>query len=99
MNMTPKKILSLPVYGSGTTLGLIAAILLLPGGLIMAFAFGCYWLADKLSEEQDDECDLTVKEVDGNGKTCDNCLWVDVCTIGLVGIACEDWEKDFANED
>ncbi|MBW2645216.1 MAG: hypothetical protein JRE23_03370 [Deltaproteobacteria bacterium] len=64
ITMTPKKILSLPVYGSGTTLGLIAAILLLPGGLIMAFALGCYWLADRLSNDDDKEyhCDMTVEE-------------------------------------
>jgi hypothetical protein len=62
--MTPKKILSLPVYGSGTTLGLIAAILLLPGGLIMAIALGCYWLADKMSDDDEDypTCDMTVEE-------------------------------------
>jgi hypothetical protein len=63
MNMTPKKILSLPVYGSGTTLGLIAAILLLPGGLIMAVALGCYWLADRMSDEDDScHCDMSIEE-------------------------------------
>jgi hypothetical protein len=64
MKMTPKKILSLPVYGSGTTFGLIAAILLLPGGLIMAIALGLYWLADKLSADDPDypTCDMTVEE-------------------------------------
>jgi hypothetical protein len=69
--MTPKKILSIPVYGSGTTLGVIAAILLLPGGLIMAFALGCYWLADRMASADiedcatihgDYECDMTIEE-------------------------------------
>jgi hypothetical protein len=63
MNMTPKKIISLPVYGTGTTLGLIAAILLLPGGLVMAIALGVYWLADKLSDDDGHEIfDTTIEE-------------------------------------
>ena len=49
MNMTPKKILSLPTYVGGTAVGLIACILVIPGVLVMALAFGLYWLADRMS--------------------------------------------------
>jgi hypothetical protein len=80
MFMTPKKILSLPVYGSGTTLGLIAAILLLPGGLILAFALGCYWLADRLSDDEDDEA------------LCRNCKYDDACLSPSDGW-CDRWEE------
>jgi hypothetical protein len=64
MNMTPKKILSLPTYLTGTTLGLVASILLLPGGFIMALAFGAYWLADRLNSDEEYTCDMTVEEFD-----------------------------------
>jgi hypothetical protein len=36
MFLTPKKILSYPVYGTGTTVGVIATILLVPGGIVLA---------------------------------------------------------------
>jgi hypothetical protein len=62
--MKPKKILALPTYLSGTTLGIIASILLLPGGFIMGIAFGLYWLADRMDSEEEDcyECDMTIEE-------------------------------------
>jgi hypothetical protein len=64
MFMKPKKILALPTYLTGTTLGLVASILLLPGGFIMGIAFGMYWLADRMNSDEEDcyECDMTIEE-------------------------------------
>jgi len=82
MFMTTKKVLSLPVYGSGTMVGLVASILLLPGGLIMAFAFGCYWLADRLSSDDGDDEAL-----------CSNCKYDDAC-LTANDDWCDRWEDD-----
>jgi hypothetical protein len=62
--MTPKKILSLPVYIAGTILDLIAAIIAVPAALILAGGLGLYWLADKLSADDPDypTCDMTIEE-------------------------------------
>jgi hypothetical protein len=56
MNMTPNKILSLPVYLVGTTLGIVASILVLPGGLVMAMAYAVYWLADRMATGDTEDC-------------------------------------------
>jgi hypothetical protein len=108
--MTPKKILSIPVYGSGTTLGVIAAILLLPGGLILFFAMCCYWLADRMASADiedcatihgDYECDMTIEEYEaGNGTPhrCDNCTFGDAC-LTAASHSCTDWESEKDVED
>jgi hypothetical protein len=56
MNMTTDKILSLPVYLVGTILGIVAAILILPGLVVMSMAGGLYWLADRMATGDTEDC-------------------------------------------
>jgi hypothetical protein len=95
--MTPKKILSIPVYGTGLTLGWLGLLLILPGGLLILAGLGLAWLADKLSAEDQDypTCDLTIKEFEegvdiGTDQTCDNCVYGDACLQPSDGW-CDQW--------
>ena len=87
MNMTPKKILSIPVYSTGTILGIIASILVLPGGFIMALAIGIYWLADKLSSDDYVECDMTLEEFEQGMKD------IDEATVAPIVDAMREWNS------
>jgi hypothetical protein len=62
--MTPNKILSLPVYLTGSTLGIVASILVIPGGLVMALAIGIYWLADRMSKSEGDDINYDISQYD-----------------------------------
>lgn len=46
---TVKKVLSLPLYGSGLTIGALGLCIVLPGGLLMLGALGVFWVADRLT--------------------------------------------------
>jgi hypothetical protein len=104
MNMTPNKILSLPVRLSGSTLGIVASVLVIPGGLVMALAFGLYWLADRMSKSSNTDeyrCDMTIEEYESDigmydrdkSQGCGNCVYNDAC-LTEDDDWCDGWESD-----
>ena len=97
MNMTPKKILSIPAYGTGLTIGWIGLLLIIPGGLFILAGLGISWLADRLSSDDSRYyCDLTVEEyerdIEPKAQFCRDCVYGDACLRNPYD-SCRDWVR------
>jgi hypothetical protein len=62
MNMTPKKILSIPVYSVSGIFGFLALLLLVPGGIAILLGLAGCWVGDKLTSDKYDHIDTTIEE-------------------------------------
>jgi len=97
MVMTLKKIVSLTIYIAGTVTAGLACVLLIPSALLVALAYGCFYLADRLIDigfERHVEPGFKFTR-----QKCHNCAYIDACHP-MPGDWWESWVNDEdANED